>query len=122
MPDNEATFPITYSVTIHDPAVTIDQIPDGHGACGAIFIGAYGEDPETSEVSVSFHGLEADGEELKPLQIFQVWLSLTEQLAKTLPEGGPKELCASVRTVAERAIQMSKEEQENDQSDSDETD
>jgi len=111
MPDKEMTFPITYSVTFHSPPVKVADIPEGHGACGAIFIGAYGEDPDTGEVSVSFHGREADGTELEPLQMFQTWLLLTRQLADTLPEGGPKELCLAVQTTTARAIKMAEEEE-----------
>lgn len=94
MPD----YPITYSVTYHNPPLAKDQVKDGDGACSTILIGAYVEGPnDTTEYG--FSGLNEKGETLQPRQLFQIWITFATWLVNTLPDGGPKELCNSVRSI-----------------------
>lgn len=98
---NKPLYPITFCITHHSPPIPAEDVPKDHGACSALLIGSYMEQPD-GKMDFGFSGLNDKGEELQPLQLFQMWTTFATFLSEELPDGGPKELCESVRQVIKK--------------------
>lgn len=84
---NDHRYPLTYTITVHDPPLTADQVrAQNEGACDAVVIFSliYPADGSFSSLLLSKDG--RTGEELTDKELWKVWSMFARRLAdsKTL--------------------------------------
>ena len=100
-------YKVTYNVTCHIPGgVPQEEVPKGHGAADALFVGSVLRDPNGA-VSYLFTSVDGDndGKDLATSDMFRLWAILAHSLSKELEEGtGRQELCAEVHRVVSESL------------------
>jgi hypothetical protein len=107
---SEKTYRVTHAIAVHDPPLQSDEVPDGHGACDALFTASVSaRDDGTSDIVFdSINGF--SGERLPDSELFMLWCKLAQELSEVLPEGsGQQEICTSVTTVVRTAYRKAAE-------------
>jgi hypothetical protein len=112
MPDDEQTYPITYSVDYHDPPLTKEQVlASAAGGCDAILLisvvgGRSGASEGSSHAFIGRDGRGGDGD-INIEEWFKAWAMLAATLAESTELGpGKRRLCAEVIFAIRKVMEV----------------
>lgn len=96
---------LTYDITVHKNGIEKEDLPEGCGACDAVFLATVLEE-DNGSFSYAMQGVDgrSGGNKMQPLQLFQVWVKFAEYLSGALEkDSGFQLLTKEVVDVVERA-------------------